>query len=167
MSHIPGSSAGPVSGGRTVKVVDVVRQVIADTAPAELPLVDSLGSADGKGAARLLARRKRRREPLGFGLGDVAVLITPVAWVAVDEAARHGTDGVLAGLRALFGRIFRKPAPRVLAVPLPPDQLKRVHARVLGLAAQAGLEAGQAETLADRVVAKLVLEPATESAESD
>ncbi|MEV6036511.1 hypothetical protein AB0L65_35525 [Nonomuraea sp. NPDC052116] len=31
----------------------------------------------------------RRRQTLGFGLGEVAALVTPVVWLAVDHAAQR------------------------------------------------------------------------------
>ncbi|MFG2224996.1 hypothetical protein [Streptomyces sp. NPDC048644] len=72
---------------RTVR--EAVYEVVAAVAPHEVPLLDGLAAIDDARLARLFADRGGRKEPLGFGFADVAGLVTPVVWSAVDEAARH------------------------------------------------------------------------------
>jgi hypothetical protein len=80
------------SGTSGVRVRDVVRDVVVEVAEEELPIVDGLAGFDDAGALRRLRGRGRRREPLGFGLGEVAALVTPVVWLVVDEIARQVGD---------------------------------------------------------------------------
>lgn len=70
-------------------IADVVRDIVAEVAPAELPVAEGLRRLGDDGAVRRLVRRRWRREPLGFGLGEVVPLVTPVLWVALDEAVRR------------------------------------------------------------------------------
>jgi hypothetical protein len=142
-------------------VGSVVRDVIADLAPEELPVVRGLSEL-GPDVARRRLRRRRTRDPVGFGL-DVAVpLMTPVAWIAVDELVRRAVDGASDSLASRIAgflrRVWRRPAPRAAAVPpLSPAQLEQVRGRILELAPKYYLTTENAEALADRVAARLVL----------
>jgi hypothetical protein len=126
-----------------------------------LPLLDSLARVDDATALRLLTSRRRRRDPLGFGLGEVVALASPVVWIVVSEAAKRaansaidgGTKATRAGLRRLFGR--RKPARTV--PPLSREQIADVHAQVLHLSVHGGLSPELAGLLADSVAGRLAL----------
>ncbi|MFF7725358.1 hypothetical protein [Streptomyces sp. NPDC008001] len=154
-----GGDATHVAGG--TRVSDVVRDVVALVAPEELLLVDGLAGLDDEAALRRLGRRNGRREPLGFGLGEVAALVTPVVWLALDEAARRiggaAVEGAAQGARAVLRKVLRRPPA---AVPLPEltrDQLTEVHRRVIETAVQRGLGEERALLIADAVVARLAL----------
>jgi hypothetical protein len=145
-------------------VRDVVRAVIADVAPEELPVVDALRQFDDETAVRRLARGGAGREPLGFGLEDAVYLVTPVLWIAVDQSVRRTVDrtadGLPHGVRKLFRRASRR-RPEPLAVPeLTVQQVADVRRRVLELAATSGLSPERAEALADRLAVRLLI-PAT------
>ncbi|WP_217144741.1 hypothetical protein [Streptomyces sp. AC627_RSS907] len=145
---------------------DVVRRVIADQAPDELPLVDGLSALDDVTAVRRLSGRGQRSEPLGFGVGDIAVLITPVVWLALDQTARRLTDVVVDGAAqrstTLLRRLFRRNREPATVPPLTRRQLAEVHRTVLDVAGQRGLPAERAEEIADKVVTALTLaEPDT------
>jgi hypothetical protein len=156
-------------GARQISVGDIVRDVIADAAPAELPVVDGLRQLDPDTARKRLRRRRQSRDPVGFGLDVVVPLMTPVAWIAIDELVRRIVDdasGSLAGrtgkaLRAVGRRVTHRSQAEVTATatvsPLSPAQLEEVRRRVLELAPKYYLASMDAEALADRVVARLVL----------
>ncbi|MET8765645.1 hypothetical protein [Streptomyces sp. NPDC004658] len=142
---------------------DVVRDVVGELAPHELILLDALLLVDDDTALRRLARG-RHRDPLGFGLGEAATLLTPVVWMALDEAARQMVSATVASAgrraRPWLRRIRRRPAQPVQSRLLPPltsEQLEAVRSRVAELAVESGLEREAAEALAERVVARLVL----------
>lgn len=149
------------SGGRAVttdgtRVRDVVRDVVAEVAPDELPLVEGLVELDDATAVRRLVGRGRWRERLGFGLDEV-LLVTPVVWLAVDEAVQRivRADAASRASSALR-KLFRRPAETVLVPPLTREQLAEVRKSVL-MAAQRSLEEERASTIADAVVARLAL----------
>ncbi|MFJ9407747.1 hypothetical protein [Streptomyces sp. NPDC101393] len=158
-----GSEARSSSG---IRVRHLVRGVVADLAPDELPLVDGLFHLDDAAAVRRLTGRRQRREPLGFGMGEIAVLVTPVVWLALDQAGRRLADAALGrtakGATAVLRRMLRRDQAPVTVPPLTREQLVEVRRLVLETAAQRGLPAGRAAEVADAVVARLSLaEPDT------
>jgi hypothetical protein len=141
-------------------VRDVVREIVSELAPHEVLLLDGLLLVDDDTALRRLSSR-RDREPLGFGLGEAAALVTPLVWMALDEAARRIVSATVAAAgrraRGWLRRIGRRSTtPRVLP-PLTPGQLEAVRLRVAQLGVESGMDDAAAEVLAERVVARLVL----------
>lgn len=141
---------------------DVVRQVVATTAPHELALLDTFDGLDDGELSAVLARTTRASDPVAFGVTEVAVLVAPVAWLVVSEVVTRGTglvaDSVFARARALLRRWVRRrrrrPAPTTVPS-LTREQLVAVHERTLTLAAQAGIDQPLAGQLADAVVSAL------------
>ncbi|MEV6040775.1 hypothetical protein AB0L65_57385 [Nonomuraea sp. NPDC052116] len=140
---------------------DVVRDVVAEIAPQELLLVDGLARLDDDAVIQRLGRRGSRREPLGFGLGEIAALVTPVVWLMVDEAARRvgnvAVDGAAARTRAVLRKIFRRSAAAVFVPDLTREELAEVHQRVVETAVEHGLGDSRARLIADAVVGRLAL----------
>jgi hypothetical protein len=153
-----------------VRVRDLVRDVVTEVAPEELPLLAGLAGFDDATAVQRLGGEVRRREPLGFGLGEVAALVTPVVWLAVDQATQQivGTwvQNRVARTGIALRRVFRRSAPPPVVIPaLTREQLALVRRSVLTMAAQRGLEPERAAVIADAVVTRLVLdEPEPEAA---
>jgi hypothetical protein len=136
-------SADKYPGARTaITVSDVVRDVVAQVAPEELPLVEGLSQFDDDTVVRRLTHRSRPREPLGFGLDEVAVLVAPVVWIAVEEAVRRTVDSAVAGaakgltarLRRLGRRLLRGRSAPLIVPLLTREQIGEVQQRVLELA---------------------------------
>jgi hypothetical protein len=149
-----------VAAGGT-RIYEVVHDVVAEVAPEELPLVTGLDMLDDDAVVRRLGRQGGRREPLGFGLGEVATLVTPVVWLMIDEAARRvggaAIEGAAKGSKAVLRRLLRRPAAPVTVPALTRQQLAEVHRRVLETAAQRGLGDRRATLIADAVVTRLAL----------
>lgn len=163
--------AGPATG---LAAGDIVRDVIAEVAPAELPIVDGLRQLDPRTVRRRLRRRRRPRDPVAFGLEQVAALMTPVAWIVVDEVTRRLTEDaadsfgsrLARALRTAIRWLLRRPAPpagdaSAVLAPLTPAQLTAVRHRIIELGPRHHLTAADAEILADRVVARLALPAGT------
>lgn len=150
-----------VAGRPGSSVSDVVRDIVAEEAPAELPVAEGLRRLGDDGAGRRLARRRRRREPLGFGLGEVVPLVTPVLWIALDETVRRGADDVADGLLAwelqLLRRAFRRQAPQRPVGPFTQGQLQFLRKRARELALEYGHNRKDAEALAERLAARIIL----------
>jgi hypothetical protein len=151
--------SGAPSGG--LRVRDVVRAVVAEVASEELPVVEGLLRLDDDTVLRRLRRRSRPSEPLGFGLGEVVALATPVLWLVLDEAGRRKVGAAVGGTEkrtwVLWRKVFRRrPAPATVP-PLTREQIAEVRQRVLELAAQYGVEQPKAVALADAMVTRLVL----------
>ncbi|ALG10524.1 hypothetical protein [Kibdelosporangium phytohabitans] len=147
---------------------DVVHDVVAEAAGEELPVVTGLARLDEAAVVRRLGTPGERREPLGFGLGEVVVLVTPVVWLVLDQTAKQiagsVADGASRQTKALLRKVFRRGRGERAVMPaLTRQQLAEVRQRILEAAAQRGLPADRAETIADAVVARLVLvEPPSE-----
>ncbi|MFI5619748.1 hypothetical protein [Streptomyces sp. NPDC051567] len=140
----------------------VVLDVVTQYAPQERQLVEWLARLDEDEVVRLL-RRRRGEDPLGFGLSEAVAVVTPVVWLAVDEAFRGLIGAAAVGLAARLGRLVRRTPPLSAGMPkLSREQLAVVHRRVLEGAAGAGLDRSAADALADGVVARLALDPAPE-----
>jgi hypothetical protein len=160
-----GNMPAVASGGQRVR--DIVRETVAEVAPDELIVVEGLFRFDDDRVARLLASRTGRHEPLGFGLEEVAALVTPIVWTALDEAARQAAGEAVGRAVRRSTRwlrtITRSPAaPQVLPA-LTSGQLQAVRERVLELAAESGIAPEAAAALAERLVARLVLGAGGES----
>ncbi|MFG3282331.1 hypothetical protein [Streptomyces sp. NPDC048111] len=141
----------------------MVRDVVADQAPHELPLLDGLAGIDDGRLTQLFADSERREALLGFGITEVAGLVTPVVWMAVDETARRAVRSTLDAstrrLSVVARRLLRRPLPSPQAVtPLTSAQLSVVHQRVRELARASAIEVPQAQALADAVVSRLARE---------
>jgi hypothetical protein len=144
-----------------MRVRDVTRDVVAEVAPEELPLVDVLSQFDDATVVRRLRRRRRRREPLGFGAEEIEAVVTPIVWSVLDGAAQQiggSAGGALAGwLKSVLRKILRRhPAP-VRVPPLTSAQLSMVHERIMEKSMRHGLSASRAERVADAVVVALAV----------
>ncbi|WP_345603143.1 hypothetical protein [Pseudonocardia adelaidensis] len=153
-----GGRPGPADG---MRVRDVVRDVVAEVAPEESAVVQGLARFDDDTVVRRLARSGGRREPLGFGVGEIAALVTPVVWLVVDEAAKRAAesavDGAARGTKALLRRVMRRPAAPVVVPALTREQLREVRQQVRETAEQRGLEPERAAAIADAVVVRMAL----------
>ncbi|MGD6748547.1 hypothetical protein [Streptomyces sp. BH105] len=147
----------------SARVRDVVRDVVAEVAPDEVLLLDKLANLDEGRLTRLFARSLEDAEPLECGHVDVTAPVTPVVWLALDEAARsaacRAADGRAARHKPLLRHLFRRPpeTPPELRC-LSATQLDAVRhlVRVHAHAARLGEDAATA--LADSVAARLALE---------
>ncbi|MEU9950789.1 hypothetical protein [Streptomyces sp. NPDC047939] len=123
--------------------------------------MDGLRRFEDATVVRRLRRSGGRSEPLGFGIGEVAALATPVVWLVLDEVAQKmvagSVDRASHGVKGMVRRLLRRPARAAVIPPLTRDQLTEVRALVVAAGAQRGLAAEQAEELADAVVVQLAL----------
>jgi hypothetical protein len=162
----PADRDGPVTG--EILVRDVVRATVADVAPDELPLVEGLLQFDDAAVVRRFRKRTQAEEPLGFGLGEVAALVTPVVWLALDDAARRvagaTVDGASRVIKVGLRRLVRRPAEPATLPPLTRDQLSEVHRGVMESARRNEIDDRLATALADAVVARLAMDDPSQPA---
>ncbi|MET8824428.1 hypothetical protein ABZX40_07700 [Streptomyces sp. NPDC004610] len=144
-------------------VRQTVRKIVAGQAPQELALLDGMAALDDREITRVLRRSRERRDPLGFGVTEVAALITPVVWLVVSEVAQRGAAAAVDGAGrkglALLRRLRGEPSPPLEVPALSPEQLAAVRGKVLARALAADLEPDRAESLADAVVSGLAIAP--------
>jgi hypothetical protein len=131
------------------------RRLVAELAPAELPLFDQTWQTLGRRPGR---RSRRREEPLGFGLPEAgAMLVTAVASGVVSSVIQDlGKDFGSWLVRAL-ARLRRRPAA-VLPDPLPPlsaPRLRQIRQTAHRRARKLGMTEAKASALADVLVSEL------------
>ena len=151
-------------------VAELARDVVAKTAPHELPLFRATSEEYFKDPDRVLDPGEAKDEMLGFGVGEVAMLLGPAALVVAREvvtfvAAEVGKSAKEESspiIRSLVRRVFRRggqangPAEQAPPpVELTADQLAEVHRIALEKAQQLRLPADKAELLADSMVGEL------------
>lgn len=153
----------------TVRTADeLARRVVRKIAPEELPSFDVVAAPyleTPEPAARRL--RQAHDDPLGFGLGDIVAMATPVIALvsgsvitavsdSLGKAVRDGTAGALS---KAWRKIRRKPQEplELPSTPLTREQLAEVRQIALDRALSLGMKHQKAEALADAVVAALVL----------
>ena len=152
-------------------IADVARDIVAQTAPQELPLFRATSIAFFKKPKNVLKNQAGKDEMLGFGIGDTVSLLTPAVLVVMTEVVTFVTvtvkESVVAGgghlvsdfAKQMF-KEFRTEEKKEADNP-PPLTLEQI-AQVRKLAHQRFLQLklsdAQANRLADAVVATLVSE---------
>ncbi|WP_330294337.1 hypothetical protein [Streptomyces sp. NBC_00503] len=144
--------------GRRVR--DIVSDVVAKVAPEEIVMVEGLLALDDAAVVQRLSGRGRR-DPLGFGVTEVAALVTPVVWLVLAQVSSTIVGAAVEGAGRRTGRwlwrLVRRPQPPAVLPPLDRAQLAGVHQRVVEAAVRRGVAAERAGEVADAVVAALVL----------
>ncbi len=155
------------------EVQQLARGVVADVAPAELPIFNAVSRAYAKDPDWALKSAAGRDEVLGFGI-EAGLLLTP-AVIAIAETVIHfiGVELLKLGQQAagaavddaVHGAMARvtspggsKPGPR--SAPLTAAQLAEVRRVALGRAKALQVPDDQAQRLADALVARLATAPA-------
>lgn len=151
---------------------ELAREVVADTAPAELPLFRATSRAFFEDPDRALQQRSKD-EMLGFGVETVALLTPyalaiakPVITLLMSELAKQvqerSADTVVTWVRRLLRRPDEDVTEQGTEPEIPPlsaEQLSRVRRLALDKARELDLDEGKAALLADAMVGRLVLGP--------
>ena len=122
-------------------------------APEEREFVDGLNQLGLEAAIERLTKSPARDEQLGFGVESVAVLISPVLYIVLDQALRKIVDDTIDGARRRWGRRRRKSANVVPQ--LSTAQIADIRSHVVDLARQHGVPADKTERVGEAVVAVL------------
>ncbi len=160
-------------------ILEAARDVIAEVAPEELPLVTPISTAYFADPEDTLRRRRSKDKPLGFGVpADATQLLTPIALAVTTQVVSFLAEEIKKSVKAeapdvindLVKGLFRK-LRRVQAV-APPSftaaepqgqasltlaQLRQVREIAVAKARQLGLAPGKAELLADSLVGGLAV----------
>jgi hypothetical protein len=152
-------------------VADLARDIIAQTAPQEMPLFRANSEAYFKDPDKTLAGQKGKDEMLGFGSGEVVVLLTPIALTVVAEVVKFIVEEVKKSVKdessslisETVKKVFKKFRPeqkkddKKTPPALTPEQLERVREIALQKARQLKLSEARAKLLADAVVGSLAV----------
>ena len=151
--------------------VELAREVVAQTAPHELPIFRATSRAYFQDPHRALQQRSKD-EMLGFGVESMALLTPyilaiakPIVALVMNELAKQvqerSGDSIVIWVRRLLrrhdGTAGEDTEPEIK--PLSPEQLNRVRELALDKARELDLDEDKAGILADAMVGRLVLGP--------
>lgn len=152
-------------------IADVARDIIAQTAPQELPLFRATSAAYFKHPDKVLKDQTSKDEMLGFGPDEAVALLTPYVLLVMTEAVtfivnevkKSVTDESAAVISDLVKKQFKRFRSKEKkeqheVVLLTPEQIEQVHKQVYEKAHQLKLSDDKAGLLADAVVGSLVSE---------
>ncbi|MBF9067268.1 hypothetical protein [Streptacidiphilus fuscans] len=156
----------------------LARDIVACIAPDELPVVAAYARQRPSLVARRLRSRRHRRDPLAFGIEASVGLVSPLVWLAVNEAVRrmgaNAGEGVSKRLARAMRRLSRRklgqsdqpPSPEVITFTR--EQLAVVHATAVKSAARHGVGSRKGAVMADTIVAALAIAnaPAIDASEA-
>ncbi len=148
-------------------VADAAREILARTAPQEMPLFRATSEAYFADPEKALANRKPKDEMLGFGIEAAALLLTPVVidvtrrvvlfliaqfGDAVKEESGAAVDGFV---HDLFHRGEGDGEAKEDVPDLTPEQLDEVREIAYSRALELDVPEDRAGLLADAVVGRL------------
>jgi hypothetical protein len=141
-------------------IADITYDVIVQMAPDELPLFNAVREAYFKHPEKITKGRGDKEEILGFGIGEVLPLVSPIALAVVSAAVGCIADTIKQSSSEALKRAFKKfryaqdDTKHVLPV-LTREQMAEVHRVAVAKARQLKLSEAQAKRLADAVVSQL------------
>ena len=158
-----------MAASTTVRTADeLARRVVRKIAPEELSSFDIVAAPyleSPKQAERRL--RQAHDDPLGFGLGDIVAMATPVIALVSgsvitavsDSVGKAVSDGTTNAVRKAWRKFRGKPTTplELPSTPMTTTQLAEVRQIALERALSLGMDQQRADALADAVIAALVL----------
>lgn len=141
----------------------LARQVVAEQAPAELPLFNATATRYRQDPVGTLAASSKVDERLGFGVETAVVLLAPFALELVkriftqlaDKLGDSAADSIAGRVSALFRRDPHEGKSPEADVALTAEQLALVSQTAREQAAQLKMPTAQADALANAVIAAL------------
>ncbi|MCI0561125.1 MAG: hypothetical protein MN733_21785 [Nitrososphaera sp.] len=153
----------------TQLIGDIARDLVTQIAPEELPLFRPIREAYFKDPKKTLKGQAGKDEMLGFGVGDAAILITPIVLGVATDVVKYigeqllqtikqeGATLATEALKKLFKK-FRTPAENEEeTLALGAEQITTIRQLAFERARQLKLPEAQAENLADSIADSLVV----------
>jgi hypothetical protein len=151
---------------RNQLIADIAYDIIAQTAPRELPLFSMTSEAYFQNPDRMRRSQKSKDEMLGFGIDAATVaFLSPIILTIVDETIKVITEEVIPEhikKSGIVRKFFKRDRPaqeasKQVKLSLTPDQLQKVQEQAISSALQFKVPREQAELLANVLVGKLAL----------
>lgn len=150
-------------------VEKLAHTVIVQIAPDEMPFFQATSAAYFKNPREILAIREGKEEKLGFGLGEMTPLLTPIVLYIVQEAITIVTTGTVKATEEegvdvaskIVKKLFKK-APKqrqdVQNTPLSltSEQLMQVRQQAFDTAHKLNIPDDTAQLLADALAGSLI-----------
>lgn len=146
-------------------ILELSQSVVAEVAPEELPLFAELAQEylDDPSPPDLAA--PANNEPLGFGLEEILVAVTPAAMAMTSSALTYVLAEVIKATQAESAAVIKSKIKTLFNAkekshdppPLTPEQLDRVRKLARKQARSFGMNADQAERMVDALIGRLVM----------
>jgi len=153
-------------------IADLTRDIVAQTAPQELPLFRTMSAAYFKNPDKVLKGQPEKDEMLGFGGAEAVIMLTPSILAIMSQVVQFVTAEVQKSVATnsaalidnLVSKMFKKfrPAEKQDQENLPAlttEQLTRVRNLAYQEARKLALSEARADLLADSIVGSLVVAP--------
>ncbi len=153
-------------------IADLARDIVAQTAPQELPLFRTMSAAYFKNPDKVLKGQPGKDEMLGFGVAETVVMLTPSVLAVMSQVVRFVMAEVQKSVATntaeviddLVTHMFKKFRPAgeqdQKNVPaLTAGQLAQVRNLAYQEAHKLALPDAQASLLADSIVGSLAVAP--------
>ncbi len=150
-------------------ISDLSRDIVAQTAPEELPLFRAISAAYSKNPKKALQLQKSKDEDLGFGVAEAALLLTPIVLDVMKDVVMFLVGEITQSVREesselISNRVksmFKKYSPADIetnqAQALTPEQLLHVRQIALEKIRAMALSEDQAGLLADSIIGSLAI----------
>ena len=143
-------------------ITQISRQLVTEVAPEELDLFDELMAEYFDDPAPPVPADSPDDDPLGFGLSEILVVVTPAAGAVVSTVLSYILAEVIKttqeeSARAITNKLKSLFNSKEKAERLTPDQLKQVHQVALKQARLFGLDPIQAKQMASSLVGSLAV----------
>lgn len=154
-------------------IQELSKDIVAETAPEEMDLFDELVMEYFNNPAPPDLSAKPKDDPLGFGLNEVLIAVTPAAAAMVNEVLKHlmtesigavkdeSSDMVKKKVKKLFNPEKKDDQPTKKddgeVRPLNKEQLEQVKKLARKQAIKFGIGPDKAEKMANALVGSLVL----------
>jgi hypothetical protein len=155
-------------------IAELSRRVVIEVAPEERRAFKPISEAYFKNPEKTLKGEVGKDELIGFGIGEIALLLTPIILEIVKEVLKDvlkdsikssitkTAPTLLEKLKAFLRQIFGDDPPQStlpqsvqLLLPLNQEQLIQARQRAYEKALQLGVDADKASLIADSVTASL------------
>lgn len=147
---------------------DITREVLAQIAPQELPLLRHISEAYFKDPDKTLKGQASKDEMLGFGVPEGVVFITPIVLAVVTDVLKYIGEHVLnlqmivtAATIDILKQILPKFRPdkpdKGETPPLSAEQIAQIRRLIIEKATQLRLPQAKAEILANAIVVALFI----------
>ncbi len=151
-------------------IADWARDIVTQTAPAELPLFRVKSVEYFKNPAKLLKGQKGKDHMLGFGAGEAVMLVTPYVLIIATQVIKFVTEELSKALTTqsadaigdIVKRIFQRPGKKqddTTPIPLTHEQLAQIYHVAYQTALGLQLPDEKAKLLANATVGSLAVAP--------
>ena len=153
-------------------IADVARDIVAQTAPQELPLFRATSAVYFKRPDKALKNQAGKDEILGFGTGEMVSLLTPVVLTVVTEVVTFLTLEVKKAVAAESASLISDQVKNLFkkfhiegekgqsgSSSLTREQIARVRKLACERFLQLKLSESQANRLADAIAISLITDP--------